>query len=210
MTEPRTFDASSAQGPYQPVPYQPETPPADPNYGAAALAMPRPEEPEVSDTLGLLRARVAERTALKPTVVEVPGGTIRLTCSVNVDSKDIQRWNRKALGPVARKSANPTGLDVDPAVLHTAVLVGTTEYIEVLGTGGQWKTITDTEGNELTFKDAELLNAFGALDSGTAVRNLFGRDSDIVKAGTQVLTRAGWAEGATGEESDDDSDPTER
>jgi hypothetical protein len=196
MTDPRTtFDMSTSRdsGP-------------DPSYSARSLVdEPGPE----LDTLELLRQAVSEQTAPISTIVDAPGGRIRLICSADITSKDIQRWNRKALPPVARRSNNASGLDVDQGILHTAVLVNTTERIEVRNVAtDEWKVIEDIDGNVLTFKDTDLLRVFGAMDAEGALRKLFTGDAYLVKAGTRVLTGAGWAEGSTGLEEDEDADPT--
>jgi hypothetical protein len=166
----------------------------------------------IPDTLDLLRERADEVAAaeIKSTTVPNATDTIRLVCRGNIASKEVQRWNRKALPPVARKSGNANGLDVDNKVLYSSVLVDTTQRVEVKGRDGQWQIVQDVEHNVLTFGDPALLNAFGALDAPTALVKIYGRDSDLVKAGMAVLTGAGWTEGATGyeHEDDDDSDPT--
>lgn len=163
---------------------------------------------ELPDTLELLRERADEVVTINSTTVFNPTGHIRLICRGNIDSKEIQRWNRRALPPVARKNGNASGLDTDQVVLYSAVLAETTEYVEVLGRDGAWKAVEDTDHNPLTFKDQALLGAFKSLDAAGAIKSMFVRDSAIVKAGVAVLTGAGWSEGSTGLEEDDDLDPT--
>lgn len=190
MSQPRTtFDVSG----------NPEATPL-PDNGVALV--------EIPDTLELLRERADEVVTINSTMVPNPTGHIRLACRGNITSKEIQRWNRKALPPVARKTGNASGLDTDQVVLYSAVLSETTEYVEVLGRDGEWRVVEDTEHNALTFKDTALLNGFKALDAAGAIKNMFVRDSAIVKAGVAVLTGAGWAEGSTGLEEDEDLDPT--
>lgn len=162
------------------------------------------------DTLDLLRERADEVASaeIKATTVVNPTGTIRLVCRGNIASREVQRWNRKALPPVARKSGSANGLDVDNKVLYSSVLLDTTERVEVKGRDGEWRIVQDVEHNVLTFADGQLLGVFGVLDGVSALNKIFGRDSDLVKAGMAVLTGAGWAEGSTGNENEDDaSDP---
>jgi len=163
------------------------------------------------DTLDLLRERADEvaATEIKATTVTNAADSIRLVCRGNIASREVQRWNRKALPPVARKSGTANGLDVDNKVLHSSVLIDTTERVEVKGRDGEWKIVQDQDHNVLTFADSALLSAFGVLDAVSALMKIFGRDADVIKAGMAVLTGAGWAEGATGYEGDDeDGDPT--
>lgn len=195
-----TYDVSSGTGaPADPARhYAPE--PAD--TGSLAFGL---------DTLDLLRERADEvaATEIKSTTVTNAAESIRLVCRGNISSKELQRWNRKALPPVARKNPGAGGYEPDGKILHSSVLTDTTERVEVKDRNGEWQIVQDTDHNVLTFADDALLRAFGALDAVTALVKIFGRESDLVKAGVAVLTGAGWAEGATGYEDDgDDSNPT--
>jgi hypothetical protein len=164
------------------------------------------------DTLDLLRERADEvaATEIKSTTVTNVADSIRLVCRGNITSKEVQRWNRKALPPVARRNGNAGGYEADAKVLYSSVLIDSCERVEVKSRDtGEWQIVQDREHNVLTFADTALLSAFGVLDAVSALVKIFGRESDMVKAGTAVLTGAGWAEGSTGYEQDDeDSDPT--
>lgn len=162
------------------------------------------------DTLDLLRERADEvaATEIKATTVTNSADSIRLVCRGNITSKEVQRWNRKALPPVARKNPGAGGYEPDAKVLYSSVLIDSCERIEVKARdSGEWQIVQDRDHNVLTFADTALLSAFGALDPVSALVKIFGRESDMVKAGTAVLTGAGWAEGSTGYE-DEDLDPT--
>lgn len=194
-----TYDVSGANG---------ELPEDNRHYAAQArYASDVPDA--LDDTLDLLRQRADETVTVKSITVETPTGHIRLVCRGNIDSREIQRWQRKALPPVARKNGNPSAFDADSRVLYSTVLVETCERVEVLGRDGQWRVVEDSAEHEvLTFKDVALLNAFGALDAAGAIKKIFALDSAITKAGQMVLEGAGWAEGSTGYEQDDELDPT--
>jgi hypothetical protein len=161
------------------------------------------------DTLDLLRERADEvaATEIKSTTVTNFTDSIRLVCRGNITSKEVQRWNRKAQPPIARKNPN-SGYEPDGKVLHSSILIDTTERVEVKGRDGAWKIVQDTDHNVLTFSDDMLLRSFGVLDAVSALIKIFGRESDLVKAGLAVLTGAGWAEGSTGYEGDEEPDPT--
>lgn len=200
MTDPRTtYDlSSSANG---------ELPGDDGRHFAAPVY--DQAVADIPDTLELLRQRASEVVEVVSTIVETPTGHIRLTCRGDIEAREVQRWNRKALPPVARRSGNPSAFDTDQRVLYTAVLTETTERVEVLGRDDEWRVVEDSaEHVALTFKDTALLNAFGSLDAAGAIRKMFGLDSAIIKAGIKVLTGAGWAEGSTGLEEDEELDPT--
>jgi hypothetical protein len=204
MTDPRTtFDVSTANGELT------ELPDANRHYAAAAQAYDPGVADEHDDTLELLRQRAGETVEVRSTTVYTPTEHIRLVCRGNIDGREIQRWNRKALPPVARKASNPSAFDADSRVLYSTVLSETCERVEVLGRTGEWRVVEDAvEHTALTFKDPALLNAFGSLEATGAIKKMFVLDSAITKAGQAVLEGAGWAEGSTGFEADDDLDPT--
>lgn len=183
-----------------------------PNPSFPAVEPPLAAEPGVFDdtfdTLELLREAANASVDVLSTTVYVPSGAIRVECTGNIAARDLQRWNRKAQPPAARKSNNPAAYDVDQRVLYTTVLVETAEKIEVRRPDGTWRAVEDTDHNLLTFKDTALLSSFGVLDSSAAIKKLWARDSDLVKVGIAILTGAGWAEGQTGAEEDEDGDPT--
>lgn len=191
-----TFDTSGMGGaPQQPQQY-PQQQPAAP----MPMAVPEPADPMGGlDTLALLRDAVADTAEIQPEVIEVPGNVgIRLVCSTDITFKQLQTWQRRSLSPAARKSGKFNSLDMDQLHLNVAVLVGTMLEIQVRDRNDPdtWHTIEDArEHRPLTFTDDAVLRQFGAIDTITALRALFGnREADIVKAGQQVLTAAGWTE----------------
>lgn len=202
MTEPRTFDVST-----------------DPNIPDGHAVSPPPTiygQNEAIDqlpsSLDLLRDAVAEQNAeeIESVAVAAPGGAIRLWCTANIPSKDLQRWQRRALPQIARKRGGTPDLSqMDQRTLSVAVLEATTERIEVRDRRtGEWQTIADKVTNEpLTFADDALLGSLGAMDSTTALLKLFRRDSDLSVAAQKVLQAAGWAEKEEISE-DEAEDPT--
>lgn len=189
----------------------PQQYPPQPHQIAPPVAPPDPLDG--SDTLALLRDAVAEQVEIRPEIIEVPGNVgIRLVCSTDITFKQLQNWQRKSLPPHARKSGRFTTLDMDQLHLNVAVLVGTLLEIQVRDRRDPtvWHTIEDARDHRpLTFEDGEVLRQFGAIDTITALRRLFAnRESEIVKAGQQVLGAAGWTEdGQRIDGGDDGADP---
>ncbi len=167
----------------------------EPNHGTGSLAQ--------------LGAAAKQRTALEPETVEVPGVPIRLICHPDISSKALSNWQRRALPPAARNSTQVSPFMMDQSVFHAAVLVNTCKAVEVKRAGSvdEWNTITSDEGEVLTLKDKAVWAELGTLDSAGTVKRLYPRDSDLAKAGQQVLDAAGWTEKVM-YDLDDESDPT--
>ena len=162
------------------------------------------------DTLDLLKQASEERAEIAPEVIEVPGIPVRLVCSTDIESKRLSSWQRRALPPRLRNSAQVSPFMLDQAVFHAAVLVNTCVAVEVRRKGSEddWRTITSPDGSVLTLSDRAVWERLGALDSAGAVKRLFPRDADLAKAGQQVLDAAGWTENAMYGPDDDGADPT--
>lgn len=190
-----SFDASGMGGaPPQPAPQGWGDQHQQPAGEAVAVAAP-PDEP--FDSLALLRAAVSERVEIEPVTIPVPTLGIRLVCHTDITSKQLGKWQKAALPPHVRKTGNGSALDMDQMQLAVAVLVGTLLRIEVADPKkrGEWLTVEDSRtGEPLTFSDGAVLNMFGAIDTVTALKRLFGRDSGVVKAGRVVLNKAGWGD----------------
>lgn len=175
-----------------------------------------PTEPEMLetpgpgiDTLTMLGQAVAEQTKAEPETVEIPGIPLRLVCSTEIESKQLTNWQRRALPPQLRNASQVSPLMMDQSIFHTSVLVNTCQRVEVKARNGDtWQVITDTDGNVLTLKDKAVWAQLGALDSATAVKKMFARDSDLLRAGQQVLDAAGWTENRMFGTDEEDEDPT--
>ncbi|HZA73392.1 MAG TPA: hypothetical protein VE476_10835 [Propionibacteriaceae bacterium] len=170
-----------------------------------------PEERTGTGSLAQLGAAAKQRTALDPEVVEVPGVPIRLVCHPDISSKALSNWQRRALPPKARNSTQISPFMMDQSIFHAAVLVNTCRAIEVkrAGSDDEWNTIVSDRGDVLTLKDRAVWDQLGALDSASTIKRLFPRDSDLSKAGQQVLDAAGWTEKVMYDLDDEDaSDPT--
>lgn len=165
-------------------------------------------EPDV-DTLELLRQAAADaQEEVEPTIVDIPpGNAIRLVCSTDLTSATLNRWQRKALPQRLRNSSKISPLDVEQSVLYATVLTNMCERVEVWhATSTTWQVIQDKEGRPMTFRDQPLLQALHAIDTQAALKKLFPRDADLIRAGQLVLTKAGW--GDEDESTDgDDADP---
>lgn len=198
MTEPtRTFDGSSAGPTHHGMPDEPSP------FDSATLAT---GADSADDTLALLRSTVEERIETTEYVVTVPGGRIRLHCRLDISSAEMSKWQKRALPPVARKRNAVSMIDMDPGELAGQVFLHTCERVEVLDRDNvTWRAIEDRDHEPLTLRDPQLLQAFGAMDSRTALRKLFGKDAFMVQASSELLTEAGW--GVNSEA--DPEDPTQ-
>jgi hypothetical protein len=168
-----------------------------------------PEPDHGTGSLAQLGAAAKQRTAIEPETVEVPGVPIRLVCHPDISSKALSNWQRRALPPAARNSTQVSPFMMDQSIFQAAVLVNTCQAIEVkkAGSADEWNTIVSDQGDVLTLKDKAVWGQLGALDSAGTVKRLYPRDSDLAKAGQQVLDAAGWTEKVM-YDLDDESDPT--
>lgn len=171
-------------------------------------------EPDpVVDSLALLRQATAQQVPIEPTVVDAPGDVgIRLVCSSDVPSRSLQHWQRQALPKHMRDSGNPSPLSMSQLVLAVATIVNSMLRLEVRDARDRevWHTVTDGTGAPLGFNDTALLQTFGAMDTTTALRKIFGRESDIIRASKQILTGSGWGEDqmVTDADIEDDLNPS--
>lgn len=193
-----TFDATAGQ-PYP----SPQT-----------LATPAvPAEP-VLDTLAMLGQAAAQQVPIEPELVEVPGDVgIRLVCLPDIATKQLQGWQKRALPKHMRDSPNVSPLSMDSLVLAVATLVNTLIRVEVRDKQDRelWHPVLDPiDGRPLGFNDNALLAAFGAMDAVTALKKIFVRESDVVRASRQVMNASGWGEDKmiTDADVDDGSDPS--
>jgi hypothetical protein len=189
----------------------------DPDYELAREADEHDDADEPVDgldTLALLEEAAATKIEAEPEVIEIPGLPLRLVCSTDIPSKRLTSWQRRALPPKLRSAAQVSPLAMDQAVFSSAVLVHTCTSVQVRRKGakaddeGAWRTITDSDGNVLTLSDRAVWERLKALDSATAVKRLFPRDADLLRAGQQVLTAAGWTEEAMYGLDEEGEDPT--
>jgi hypothetical protein len=170
-----------------------------------------PAEQHGIGSLAQLGEAAKQRTALAPETIEVPGVPIRLVCHPDISAKALSNWQRRALPPKARNSAQISPFMMDQAVFHAAVLVNTCTAIEVkrVGADDEWNTIISDQGEVLTLKDRAVWEQLGALDSASTIKLLYPRDADRAKAGQQVLDAAGWTEKVMYDLDDEDAaDPT--
>lgn len=176
--------------------------------------MPTDQPPVDSpnDSLALLRAAVADQTEIEPIVIPVGKTGVRLVCHTDITSKQLSTWQNRAIPLHLRKSGKAAPTDVDQMQLAVAVLVGTLLRIEVADPRrrGEWMAVEDARtGEALTFNDMPVLTMFSAMDTMTALKRLFGRDSGVVKAGRMVLGAAGWNDDElVGYDEDAELDPT--
>lgn len=169
------------------------------------------EQSSGTGSLADLGKAAKQRTAIDPETVEVPGVPIRLVCHPDISAKALSNWQRRALPPKARNSVQISPFMMDQSIFHAAVLVNTCTAIEVkkAGSDDEWNTIAATGGEVLTLKDKAVWEQLGGLDSASTVKRLYPRDSDLTKAGQQVLDAAGWTEKVMYDLDDEDTvDPT--
>ena len=199
-----TYDATGLDP--RPIP----APPDHDRFGWNEEATPAP--PETTDTLDLLRQAVGEQVEIEPVVIPVPGNPrLRLVCHTDITTAQITRWQKAAVPAHVRKTGKWSENDINPLHLSVAALTSTLLRIEVadVRNPGEWLPVEDSrEGRPLTFEDQAVLTMFGAIDTITALRKVFGREAVIVKAGQKVLKAAGWSQDGLGDDVDEESDPT--
>jgi hypothetical protein len=172
-----------------------ESPP--PAWGVE-VPVPDTNGSEPFDSLALLRAAVTDQVEIEPVRIEVRESGVSLVCHTDITAKLLSKWRTAATPPALRNSPRPSPHAIDQLRFAVAVLVHTTLRIEVADprTPGAWIVVEDARtGRPLTFEDRVVLDMFGAIDTVTGLRKLFGgREADLIKASNLVMTRAGWGE----------------
>ncbi len=196
-----TFDGSTPAG-------LPAAPP--PPYAAGAPA----PEPEVEGTdLGMsaldqLRQRVNDAAAVKEHWVhEIRRTGVRITCDTNIEAADFQRWQTAALPRVSKRGPQrmPDVTKMRRELVSARAILGTCVLVEMKGSDGTYREVTNPRTREpLMLNDPEFLTAFSVPDPIELVRKVFVRDSDLMLAGEDLLTAAGFMGG----DDDDEADPT--
>lgn len=172
-----------------------------------------PVEP-VLDTLAMLGQAAAQQVPIEEEFVEVPGDVgIRLVCLPDISARQLQTWQQRALPKHMRNATNVSPLSMDSLVLAVATLVNTLLRVEVRDAKDRtlWHPVCDpADGRPLGFNDNALLATFGAMDAVTALKKIFVRESDVVRASRQVMNASGWGEDKvlTDADVDDGSDPS--
>lgn len=150
------------------------------------------------DTLTLLRERVREKQAEEFPNHILDAGGIRLSCRTVIDFIELQQWRERAIPKAWRNkklSEEQRASKMDMRQFFTSLLSVCTEEVEVLGRDGQtWTTVTDVNGRVLTFANGELNSVFGVMDTISMFRVLYKRDADLLHAGNELLSAAGWTE----------------
>jgi hypothetical protein len=194
-----TFDATAGQ----------------PHLSPQAMMSPAVSAEPVLDTLAMLGQAAAQQVPIKEEVVDVPGDVgIRLVCLPDISSRQLQTWQQRALPKHMRNSPNVSPLSMDSLVLAVATLVNTLLRVEVRDAKDRtlWHPVCDpTDGRPLGFNDNALLATFGAMDAVTALKKMFVRESDVVRASKQVMDASGWGDNnkvLTDDDVDDGTDPS--
>lgn len=168
--------------------------------------MTQPEEFAGLDTLSLLKQAAAERQrqVTETVTITVPGGRIRLVCTPDIPEKELRRWQRASLPADKRKNGTGTPLDSNQMVMAGLALTYVTESMQVLDSHDNvtWHTV-EHNGEALGLGDPALLNAFGAMDVQYLLKSIFGRESDVIRAGQEIMAAAGWAGEMGGDDEDD-------
>ena len=161
-----------------------------------------------------LRGIVEDREESEPWERVLPGGNIRITCGTDVPSSEFQRWQRAAMGATNRRGRRSGNVDVtrmDQFLLASTALIRCCEKVEVrnrkvakASADGAWIIVTGRDGAPLALDDQEMLDTFRTPDARSLVTKLWGRDSDVITAGIELLEACGWV---PGDEDPDDMDP---
>lgn len=220
-----TFDGSSPVGGDLPA-AEPMTPAAAPTAvgvaepaanGAVAQPMAAPQSPSTGggfedftpDTLlDQIAAEVAERDEdyAEPWVKQIPRTSLRLVCDPRIENEDYQRWIRQSMphgGKNRRGPRNPSITDMNQLMMSARAIIATNIRIDVLHKPtGEWRPLMHN-GEEMVLDSDPLLHKFGAMDPIVLLRRLFGRDADLIDAGQELLSAAGYLDG-----DGDDEDPS--
>jgi hypothetical protein len=179
------------------VTYGMEGSPAPAPVAAPAPAPVAAPAPEMFDALDALREQMDARDEEEQVAhVDVPGLGWRLVCDLDFQFAQFKDWQKMALPPSQRGGRKVNMLDMDQAILMLNVLLGTCRGLEYRTRDGkEWRALLSRDGGEpLTLVSPELLDTFNVMDGQTLIRKLFRSDAQLVKAGQQVVTEAGWNE----------------
>lgn len=157
------------------------------------------------NALERLRERVAQANQVRELWVhEIKRTGVRLTCDTNVEGTDYQRWLSGALPKQSRRGrGSPDVTKMRRELLSARAIIDTCTLVEMQGKDGDYIPIVNPQTHEpVTLDDSYLLTRFGVPDPIELLRKLFVRDADLMNAGEDLLTTAGFMG------DDDESDPT--
>ena len=159
------------------------------------------------DALEQLRERVTAANEVREVWVhEIKRTRVRLTCDTNIDGTDYQRWLNGALPKTTRRGrgAAPDVTKMRRELLSARAIIDSCVQVEMLGSDDEYHQIVNPQTREpVALDDSFLLTRFGVPDPIELLRKLFVRDADLMNAGEELLTVAGFMGG-----DDDESDPT--
>ena len=160
------------------------------------------------DALEQLRERVAAANEVREVWVhEIKRTGVRLTCDTNIDGTDYQRWLNGALPKTTRRGRGtaPDVTKMRRELLSARAIIDTCVLVEMmLGSDDEYIQIVNPQTREpVALDDSFLLTRFGVPDPIELLRKLFVRDADLMNAGEELLTVAGFMG-----DDDDESDPT--
>jgi hypothetical protein len=149
--------------------------------------------PSVYDAL---RADLEKPVDLKKDFVyKVRGRDIQLRISADLPLKKLNRWRLNATN---RK----TGM-IDAVEFNTALIAGQTKVFVVDG-----KDVYE-DNDAINFLHKDVIDSLNALDWRGAVGTFFGRDSEIIRCGNEILVECGYGEDEDfiTDEEDENTDP---
>lgn len=216
-----TFDGSTPGGGSLPA-AEPMTPVAAAAPSAVGVAAPMNGAPHapVDDTdtfvpdslLDQIAAEVADRDEeyAEPWLYQIPRTSLRLVCDPRIENDDYQRWIRQSMphsGKNRRGPRNPSITDMNQLLMSARAIIATNLRIDVLHKPtGEWRPLMHN-GEELVLDSDPLMQKFGAMDPIVLLRKLFGRDSDLIDAGQELLAAAGYLDSGDGDEEDPSREP---
>lgn len=166
---------------------------ADPDTGGAGQApLSTLEELQAA----LTQAEVAADEEFLPLELFSPGEVIRLTCSTDLDQKDLKRLQLAALPLEARRKRIPDLKKLSEVAMYAGIIGEQTLTIAIRQSDGTYK---DLPGG---FDDPATLTAFGAAEPSVAVRRVFVKDAYVLNAGAELMEACGYGERKPGEEGD--------
>jgi hypothetical protein len=127
----------------------------------------------------------------KHVILKVPARpNISVKYKTDVALEQLDRWR-----VAARKNKKRDTLDVRE--FNSLILVS--QCVGILFDGEE---VEDENGDAITFRTQEFIESLGALEAKGAIKALYDRDADILRAGAEILKAAGYDD-----EEDDEEDP---
>ena len=165
---------------------------ADPDTGADQAPLSTLEELQAA----LEQAELAAEEEFPPLDLFSPGEVIRLTCSTDLDQKDLKQLQLAAIPLEARRKRIPDLKKLNEVTMYAGIIGKQTLTIAIKRPDGSYRILPGG------FDDPATLTAFGAAETSVAVKRIFVKDAYVLNAGAELMEACGYGERKPGEEGD--------